>query len=460
MTIWTARGVAKPSLSSDGAPVAVDDLEFLLTRGRDEGINILDPYYSPNGNGSDDSGALIAASQDATADKTVVLVPPPPAFNRWVISGADIPLTGFAQWKGVGSKQRSAGNFVGNERTPSVPIQFTNDKKFVATDFDETSAFTMENLRVMGTNTVFSIRDAFLPEFTRCAFALSAAPAVAGTPPIVLDNCINVVANRCTFTYFGSYDYKSFYVRNSGAPGNNLGSGSLSFYNCQFNGGGLWWNEERAEGFPGALTMIGCIGEGMTQGLVHFNATTTCEWNGITVINSTINDCATPTTSATLDVGANCIVQDFVLSGAIYTPALRVRNGGTARAGMISHAKAYDPFGTFPAIVKDAGSTVNAVLVSNKAAVDVYGGHRAIGSNISTTDAAISQTRSALLATGAVLIGAGGAAGCSIWGGAGAPAGGLGANGDFYKRTDGTVAGNTLEYHKEGGAWVAMRSVP
>lgn len=40
--------------------------------------------------------------------------------------------------------------------------------------------------------------------------------------------------------------------------------------------------------------------------------------------------------------------------------------------------------------------------------------------------------------------------------GTGAPAAGLGSNGDFYFRTDGTVAGNTVMYHKEGGSWVAF----
>lgn len=40
--------------------------------------------------------------------------------------------------------------------------------------------------------------------------------------------------------------------------------------------------------------------------------------------------------------------------------------------------------------------------------------------------------------------------------GSGAPGAGLGSNGDFYFRTDGTVAGSTVMYHKEAGAWVAF----
>ena len=41
-------------------------------------------------------------------------------------------------------------------------------------------------------------------------------------------------------------------------------------------------------------------------------------------------------------------------------------------------------------------------------------------------------------------------------GGAGAPNNGDGSNGDFYFRSDGTVAGNTVIYHKQAGAWVAL----
>lgn len=45
--------------------------------------------------------------------------------------------------------------------------------------------------------------------------------------------------------------------------------------------------------------------------------------------------------------------------------------------------------------------------------------------------------------------------GVALLAGSGVPAGGLGVNGDFYFRSDGTVAGDTVIYHKEGGSWVA-----
>lgn len=40
--------------------------------------------------------------------------------------------------------------------------------------------------------------------------------------------------------------------------------------------------------------------------------------------------------------------------------------------------------------------------------------------------------------------------------GNGAPNNANGANGDFYFRGDGTVAGSTVIYHKQAGAWVAL----
>ena len=43
-----------------------------------------------------------------------------------------------------------------------------------------------------------------------------------------------------------------------------------------------------------------------------------------------------------------------------------------------------------------------------------------------------------------------------FYGGNGAPDNANGSDGDFYFRGDGTQAGNTVIYHKEGGSWVAL----
>ena len=44
----------------------------------------------------------------------------------------------------------------------------------------------------------------------------------------------------------------------------------------------------------------------------------------------------------------------------------------------------------------------------------------------------------------------------AIYAGSGVPTDANGANGDFYFRSDGTVAGNTVIYHRQAGAWVAL----
>ena len=41
-------------------------------------------------------------------------------------------------------------------------------------------------------------------------------------------------------------------------------------------------------------------------------------------------------------------------------------------------------------------------------------------------------------------------------GGNSVPSNGDGADGEFYFRGDGTAAGNTVIYHKQAGAWVAL----
>lgn len=46
--------------------------------------------------------------------------------------------------------------------------------------------------------------------------------------------------------------------------------------------------------------------------------------------------------------------------------------------------------------------------------------------------------------------------GTQFFAGAGAPAAGLGSNGDFYFRSGGTVGGNTVVYHKEAGSWTTF----
>lgn len=44
----------------------------------------------------------------------------------------------------------------------------------------------------------------------------------------------------------------------------------------------------------------------------------------------------------------------------------------------------------------------------------------------------------------------------ALYAGTGAPDNADGADGDFYFRSDGTVGADTVIYHKEAGAWVAL----
>lgn len=43
-----------------------------------------------------------------------------------------------------------------------------------------------------------------------------------------------------------------------------------------------------------------------------------------------------------------------------------------------------------------------------------------------------------------------------LWGGGGVPSASLGADGDYYFRSDGAAGANTCIYHRESGAWVGL----
>ena len=77
-------------------------------------------------------------------------------------------------------------------------------------------------------------------------------------------------------------------------------------------------------------------------------------------------------------------------------------------------------------------------------------------SRVTILDGIITATGAVTGSTvGGVAVGNGTATGATQLSGTGVPAAGLGANGDFYFRSDGTVAAHTVIYHKEAGAWVA-----
>ena len=58
--------------------------------------------------------------------------------------------------------------------------------------------------------------------------------------------------------------------------------------------------------------------------------------------------------------------------------------------------------------------------------------------------------------TAGIAVGNGTTAGPRLWGGTGAPAAGLGANGDYYFRSDTPGTANQRVYVKSAGAWVGI----
>lgn len=103
-------------------------------------------------------------------------------------------------------------------------------------------------------------------------------------------------------------------------------------------------------------------------------------------------------------------------------------NAGAASCGFIDNRSATDSLK-----LQRSGTTV----LELKAAQSIFTGTIQASNKIwPGTDAAAAQTA------------------CGLYAGAGAPNNSNGANGDFYFRSDGTVAASTVIYHKEAGAWV------
>jgi hypothetical protein len=77
------------------------------------------------------------------------------------------------------------------------------------------------------------------------------------------------------------------------------------------------------------------------------------------------------------------------------------------------------------------------------AATDVFPADQLVGTTFQTKGVTAAQIKT--------FIGLG-----NVTFGSGAPNNANGSNGDFYFRSDGTVSGNTVVYHKESGSWVAL----
>ena len=116
----------------------------------------------------------------------------------------------------------------------------------------------------------------------------------------------------------------------------------------------------------------------------------------------------------------------------------------TLRTDLVALAEAYKPKGAvdpFFALVniliraQEAGELIGGLVVNDSAnqRVQITG-----ASLYPATDAKAGQTV------------------CAISAGNGVPNNANGANGDFYFRGDGTVAADTVIYHKQGGSWVAL----
>lgn len=97
---------------------------------------------------------------------------------------------------------------------------------------------------------------------------------------------------------------------------------------------------------------------------------------------------------------------------------------------------------------------ISLVVSGSDATVHSLGVNVAASGTVGRMDASVIVGQSKTGAIGSIFAGNGTTGGPSRWGGTGVPSAGLGANGDFYDRSDGT--NGTLQYHKAAGAWTAF----
>lgn len=105
-----------------------------------------------------------------------------------------------------------------------------------------------------------------------------------------------------------------------------------------------------------------------------------------------------------------------------------------------------------------AGGDTNLIVIRRngvkRAAIRTHGEYTIFEDDGTSTGGAFSRDR--MQTKGPATIGDGTGTKTSIRGVTGVPDNGLGSNGDYALRSDGTVAGKTCLYHKEAGVWVAV----
>jgi len=155
---------------------------------------------------------------------------------------------------------------------------------------------------------------------------------------------------------------------------------------------------------------------------------------------------ALPTLVGSTGNNTRCFITDYVelqTGGASARAAATIRIGTGTTDGL----QLIDKSGSTLFHVDYLGGITSSYQIASTAArVDNYYGYSGNAMTLRDPVSAISS----------IAPGNGSATGPALWGGTGAPSSGLGADGDFYQRADGTVADGTIYYHKQTGSWVAF----
>jgi hypothetical protein len=206
--------------------------------------------------------------------------------------------------------------------------------------------------------------------------------------------------------------------------------------------GGLYWIHAKALGMLVAGNFFGTAGAGAGDYAIQLDG---CQGASITgnrfdakAINIAVSSTGVVIAGNDLSVGSTAIAVTgtlpYVFGNTGFTDqhGSAVRIGGAATVKVVFNATGATKVGT---ITQNADTMFVAGEdgVANQASFAI-----ATGQFYPSTEVRTAQT----------------AAG--IFGGTGVPNNANGNNGDFYFRGDGTQAANTVIYHKQAGAWVAL----
>jgi len=334
----------------------------------------------------------------------------------------------------------------------------------------DTAGFTMDRCVLTGEGAAVGANSLFLSDLSiiervhKCTFKNAAAGIRTGTGytnVLTVEDCTFQILTAFNVKFDGTSTCQAITFKgctferlvNGKASAFDMGVAAfiegLTFIGNWFGdvsvAGGLYWIHAKALGMSVAGNYFGTAGAGAGDYAIQLDG---CQ--GVAIVGGNRFDAkAVNVASACLGVliagndmpvGATAIA---VAAGGIPTVfgnnGFSDTHGGIVRIGGVAGPKVlFAPTGGGATKTGALAQSADIVYVSDDGVAARVGFDLTTGKIYPATDAGANQVVAGIFA------------------GNGVPNNANGANGDFYFRGDGTQAGNTVVYHKQAGAWVAL----